>query len=214
MMKTWTNRIVASMLAAVFALGGCEKGGIASVERTPPSWPAVLAEAALGKREEYDGVVERPVVNVATATGLEHYERALSLVSGAADRDARPRYVLRTEKLKRYRNITRVPEVPVEGDPPPIPEDSGGWFSHRLISGPYTLALDAVEVDTETRKVAVYSVWATVPPYVLDGEVRRFDAMRPVLQYRVEGHWDGARWTAGVLESWEGGGSRVSRPGL
>ena len=69
-----------------------------------------------------------------------------------------------------------------------------------MIVGPYTLALDGVEVDEENRKVAVFSVWASTVPYVLDGKTHRVDFLHPVFQYRVEGRWDGARWISVVQD--------------
>ena len=193
------KRLPAALL--LLAVAACESA-VTSEERGPLPWPAALAEAALESRQNNDGVLQRTVVNVATATGLEHYASALSQVAGAVDRDARPLYVLRKGYLWLYAGIP-VPEVPVE-EPPPIPDDESWYPSISLIIGPYTLALDAVEVDTETRKVAVYSVWASTVPYVRDGKIWRAGdgTSHPVIQYRVEGLWDGRRWTAEVLDSW------------
>ena len=195
------------LLAAVAA---CRNGDIANVEDRALPWLAVLAEEALDTRQRWDGVLERPVVNVATATGLEHHRGELLLVHGAVDRDARPRYVLREGELSKEwvrRHLAAgwtLPEVPLE-EPPPIPYRGQGeaHFEAKMLYGPMTLALDAVEVNTEHRKVAVFSVFASTVPHVqYHGKVWRTALYHPAMQYRVEGVWDGLRWIAGIKDDW------------
>ena len=192
----------------LLAAAACESGVTGVGRGGPLPWPAALAEAALNSRQNYDRVSERPIVNVATATGLEHYTDALSRVPGAIDRDERPRYVLRNELFKFDGTDLAALEVPVE-EPPPAPVDPRGVLhdsepAQYLLIGPYTLALDAVEVDMETRKVAMFSVWASTVPYYAEykhGELKilRWKPGRPVIQYRIEGHWDGRWWVTEVV---------------
>lgn len=186
--------------ALLFAAAACENGGGgAAVDESSP-WLTVLADVVLDARQRLDDVPERPIVNVATATGLEHHMGALSLLPGVIDRDTRPRYVARVRD-----GVPLLSEVPVE-EPPPIPLD-GGWLpppGAMGLIGPYTIALDGVEVDTETRKVAVLTVFSSTVPYVgYKGKIRRIvDTPRPAVQYRVEGHWDGRRWVAEIKRSY------------
>lgn len=200
--------------AALVAVAACDNGDdIASMEGEPLPWLAVLADEALAKWQQLEQVPDRPVVNVATATGLEHHMGALSMVHGAVDRDTRPRYVLRQREkwwISHYMaetGRTSLPVVPVD-DPPPI---EGARLETLMIRGPATLALDRVEVDTETRKVAVLTVWGTTVPYIRclgsrpenRCKIRRLYTTPPntsVMQYRVEGVRDGPQWVAEVKE--------------
>lgn len=193
-MKRTTTTVALLMLAAA-AVAGCDNGGASSPQGGPDSpWLAVLAEEALSAHDRWDGVSERPVVNVATAAGLERHAGDLSLVHGAVDRETRPQYVLMHDHVGRP-----PPPIPIEEPATPLPREE------RFIRGPLILTLDAVEVDTETRKVAVFTVFMTTVPYIgYDGRAKRYMVHRypsgdRMMQYRVEGRWDGWRWVAEVM---------------
>ena len=136
--------------------------------------------------------------------------------------------------LKRnYEGRDDLPPMPPEDEPPaplpflepgPGPNAAPGegrrWMERvgkspvRLVAalvyrGPWTLTLDAIEVDTESRKVAVFGVWNHSPPYIEKGAVttipqynfknRLYDTEIPgFAHYRVEGTWDGRKWVADV----------------
>lgn len=198
-MKTWTNpmrrRRMPTVLVLLAAVVGCEGATPPPLQESP--WMTVLAEEVLSSHDMRERVSERPIVNIATAAGLEHHAETLSLVHGAVDRETRPRYVL---SPPRYDVGSLPQQVPTEEPATPLPHEE------RFILGPLTLALDAVEVDTETRKVAVLTVFKTTVPYVgYDGRTKRYMVYRypkrdhAMLQYRVEGRWDGRRWVANVI---------------
>ena len=196
MKSTLLAMLVAGTLV-LLATVACRDAHVASSDDGHLPWLTVLAEEALAAHQRRDGVSERPIVNVATATGLERYTGDLSLVHGSLDRETRPRYVLRDMALSwgSYRNVKRIPPVPVEDPATPLP------FEEELIRGPWTIALDRVEVDTEDRKVAALTVWVTTVPYVdYSGRISRAPSWRLTEQYRVEGVRDGRRWVANVTE--------------
>ena len=212
-MRTKSTLCQHAVGALVLLAMGCQDADVASLNDGDLPWLAVLAEEALAKWQQLEDVPDRPVVNVTTSTGLEHHVGALSMVHGAADRDTRPRYVLRKREQwwidlhMAETGRTSLPVVPVD-DPPPI---EGAKLETLMIRGPVTLALDRVEVDTETHKVAVLTVWGTTVPYIrcLGSRpenrcgIRRLFRMPPntsVMQYRVEGVRDGRRWAAEVKE--------------
>ena len=84
------------IITAALALVTCGGPDI-TTEAEPLPWIAVLADGALAANEEVFGVVERPVVEVETAPGLERFAADLALVPGAADREARAKYVRLTD---------------------------------------------------------------------------------------------------------------------
>lgn len=191
------------IFAVLAAATGCRHGDVVADGEVIP-WLTAVAEAALDSRQTHDDASALPSVNVAAATGLEHHLGALSLVRGAVDRDQRPQYV----SALWSDGTPRVPlsEIPVE-EPPPVLYGEPGWdarvrMAEYDIVGPYTLALDAVEIDTETRKVAVFTVFAKKLPWGHpDGHVLR-DA--GAVQYRVEGLWDGWRWVTRIVDTGHG----------
>ena len=208
-----TKPIMYGCVAGVLVLAvsaACRDASVASMEGESSRWLTVLAEEALASHQRLNGVWERPVVNVATSKDLEHYTDDLSLVHGVVDRDTRPQYVLREDILSEWwvrehlaETGRTMPPTPVE-EPPPIAY--GVWslggipFEAEIFHGPWTLSLDRVEVDTETRKVAVFSVWTRTVPFVnVFGKIQRTPFI-PGIQYRIEGTWDG-RWVAGVMQS-------------
>ena len=175
------------LLAALTAVAACDRGDeIPSMEGESLPWLAVLADEALSDFEgRWAGVAERPRVEVAVMPGLpDEHAVALGMVPGAADREDRPRYVLK----KKYEGRDDLPPMPPEDEPPaplpflepdPGPNATPGaarrWVERvgkspvRLVAalvyrGPWTLTLDSIEVDTESRKVAVFGVWNHSPP--------------------------------------------------
>lgn len=157
---------------------------------------------------------------------------ALGMVPGAADREERPRYVLK----KKYEGRDDLPPMPPEDEPPaPLPflepgpgpnalQGSGRRWAERVAKkpvrlvaplvyrGPWTLTLDGIEVDTESRKVAVFGVWNHSPPYIhpkvgvgvitkpaFNWKNRYYPTeSRGFMHYRVEATWDGRKWVADV----------------
>ena len=109
------------LLAALAAVAACDRGDeIPSMEGESLPWLAVLADEALSDFEgRWTGVAERPRVEVAIMPGLpDEHVVALGMVPGAADREDRPRYVLK----KQYEGRDDLPPMPPEDEPPaPLP---------------------------------------------------------------------------------------------
>ena len=222
-----------SLLPAVLAaVAACDRGeDIVSMEGESLPWLAVLADEALSDFEGRGaGFAERPRVEVAVMPGLpKEHAVALGMVPGAADREDRPRYVLK----RNYEGRDDLPPMPPEDEPPaplpflepgPGPNAAPGegrrWMERvgkrpvplvapLVYRGPWTLTLDGVEVDTESRKVAVFGVWNHSPPYIEKGTVTTipqynfknclYETEIPgFAHYRVEGTWDGRKWVADV----------------
>ena len=199
------------IITAALALVACGGPDVAT-EAEPLPWIAVLADGALTANEEVFGVVERPVVEVETAPGLERFAADLALVPGAADRETRAMYVRRTEPiLKLFRD--RMARAGYEGDLPPPPTNDeplpwAAWKDEQLRlgeplvsgihSGPWTILLLEVETDTKTRKAARFVVGMGVPPYTTSKGRVRNRGHPAAFQHEVEALWDGSRWVAGA----------------
>ena len=218
------------LLAALAAVAACDPGDeTASMEGESLPWLAALADEALSDFEGRTRVAERPRVEVVVMPGLpKEHAVALGMVPGAADREDRPRYVLK----KNYEGRDDLPPMPPEDEPPaPLPflepgpgpnaapgegrrwQERVGRSPVRLVAplvyrGPWTLTLDAIEVDTESRKVAVFGVSNHSPPYIEQDVVttipqynfknQLYDRESGFAHYRVEGTWDGRKWVADV----------------
>lgn len=220
-----SRQIWATVLVVVLA--GCEFGSSVARLDVPESsegardrWLAVLGDKALVRHQQAYGWLERPVVVVKVASGLEEYKTGLAAVPGAVDSAHRPQLVEMAPDALAALNAAHLAGMESFSAEQIFPDSiSLALFWQlaaddedmaemralvrgepypvkylRAVSRPWVLTLNAIEADQRDYKAAVFRVESR---FSLERDMPPYRLGRTRLStLRVEAFWDGEAWIA------------------